>query len=62
MVFMLMMWVRLQNWMRRQEGQALSEYGMVIALVCVACITALVAFRDEIMAVLADMTKGMKSR
>lgn len=59
---MTMMWVRFQNWMRRQEGQALSEYGMVIALVCVACIAGLIAFRTEIQAVLTDMTEGLKSR
>jgi len=59
---MMKTWVRIQNWMRRTEGQALSEYGMVIALVCLACIGALIAFRTEIMDVLSDMTEGMKNR
>lgn len=59
---MLMLWVRLQNWWRRQEGQALSEYGMVIALVLLACIAGLIAFREEVKAVLTDMTDGMKNR
>lgn len=59
---MLKMFVRFQNGWSRQEGQALSEYGMVIALVCVACIAGLVAFREEIQAVLTDMTNGLKSR
>ncbi|MFZ5827157.1 MAG: Flp family type IVb pilin [Bacillota bacterium] len=59
---MLMMWVKVQNWMRRQEGQALSEYGVVIALVLLACIAGLIAFREEIKTVLSDMTEGMKSR
>lgn len=59
---MLKGYVRLQNWLRRQEGQALSEYGLVIALVAVAAISALVLFRKEIIQVLTDMTEGMKSR
>jgi len=59
---MLGVWVRLQNWFRRQEGQALSEYGMIIALVLVAAIGALIAFRDEIKTVLTDITAQMKNR
>lgn len=59
---MLKVFVRLQNGWSRQEGQALSEYGMVIALVCVGCIMALVAFRDEIKIVLGDLVTGLKNR
>lgn len=59
---MLKGYVRLQSWLRRQKGQALSEYGLVIALVAVAAISALVLFRKEIINVLTDMTEGMKSR
>lgn len=59
---MLQVYVRVQNWFRRQEGQALSEYGMIIALVLVACIGGIIAFRDQLKGVFTDLTAQMKSR
>jgi len=59
---MLKAYVQVQNWIRRQEGQALSEYGMLIALVLVACIGAITAFRDQIKQILADVTRMMTNR
>lgn len=59
---MLKAYVVLQNWFRRQEGQALSEYGMIIALVLVACIGGLIAFRDELKGVFDVLKEQMKSR
>lgn len=59
---MMMAFVRLQNWLRRQEGQALSEYGMVIGLVLVASIGLIIAFRNELGLVFEDLIRGMRSR
>ena len=59
---MLKAYIRMMTWLRRQEGQALSEYGMIIALVLVACIAGLIAFRDELQAVFATLTTQMRSR
>jgi Flp pilus assembly pilin Flp len=59
---MLKVYVAWQNFVRRQGGQALSEYGLVIALVAVAAIGGLIAFRGEIQNTLAAMTEGMRSR
>ncbi|HEY3366951.1 MAG TPA: Flp family type IVb pilin [Symbiobacteriaceae bacterium] len=58
---MLKNYVRFQNWVRRHEGQALSEYGMIIAIVLVAAIGGLIAFRDEIKQVLSDVTAALKN-
>lgn len=59
---MLKMYVMWQNFVRRQSGQALSEYGLVIALVAVAAIGGLIAFREELKNTLTAMANGMKSR
>ena len=59
---MLQVYVRVQNWFRRQEGQALSEYGMIIALVLVACLGGIIAFRNELKNVFTALTEQMKSR
>lgn len=59
---MLKAYVAFQNWFRRQEGQALSEYGMIIALVLVACIGGIIAFRDELKNVFTALTTQMRSR
>lgn len=59
---MLKAYVRFQNWFRHQEGQALSEYGLVIALVAVAAIGGLIAFREELKNTLTAITEGLRSR
>lgn len=59
---MLKMFVRLQNWLRREDGQALSEYGTLIALVLVASISLIIIFRNELGQVLTDITNGLKNR
>lgn len=59
---MLKAYVMVQNWLRRQEGQALSEYGMIIALVLVATIGLIIAFRNELGNVFVELTNGMKRR
>lgn len=57
---MLKVWVRFERWFRSQEGQALSEYGLVIALVAVAAIAGLIAFREEIKNTFTSITEAIK--
>jgi pilus assembly protein Flp/PilA len=35
--------LRLYAWFEREKGQALAEYGLILALIAVVCIIALVA-------------------
>lgn len=45
---MLLAYVRFQTWLRRQEGQALPEYGLIIGIVAVGAIVLLTAFKDDL--------------
>ncbi|NLX78286.1 MAG: Flp family type IVb pilin [Clostridiales bacterium] len=38
----------LMNWLRDEEGQAMVEYGLIIALIAIAVIIALVALGGKI--------------
>lgn len=58
---MLKSWIRLQMWMRSEEGQALSEYGMVLALVLLGVIGAIGLFKDELVAVFNKITAAIKA-
>jgi len=44
----------LMNWLRDEEGQAMVEYGLIIALIAIAVIVALILLRDK----LYDLFKG----
>ncbi|WP_152597386.1 Flp family type IVb pilin [Neobacillus niacini] len=41
---------KLKNLVVEEEGQALTEYGLIIGLIAVGCILALAAFKDKIVA------------
>lgn len=43
----------LSKWFRDESGQALSEYGLLIAVVGVAVVAAMVAFREKLAGVFA---------
>lgn len=38
---MLKEWVKVQQWSRKEEGQGMVEYGLIIALIAVVAIVAL---------------------
>ncbi len=41
----------IKNFWQDQSGQSLSEYGLILGIIAVACITVLVALKDKIVAV-----------
>lgn len=48
---MLKLWVSLQNRvaeLRDEDGQAMAEYGLIIALVAILLITALTFFKNQL--------------
>ena len=45
---MLSLYVNLMNWLRREEGQGMAEYGLIIALVAVVVITVLTTMGTQI--------------
>ncbi len=55
----------MKQWFRRsgnQSGQALTEYGLIIALVAVVLAVVLVIFRDEIKDVFTGASNCLHSR
>ncbi len=60
---MLMCWVGLVSWFqargRREEGQGLVEYALIIALVAILLVGALMALKDGIAASLANSAAAL---
>jgi Flp pilus assembly pilin Flp len=48
--------------LRREEGQTMAEYGVILAVITAAIITALVLLSDNIQAVLDQVAKAIKVR
>ncbi len=46
---------------RRQEGQAMAEYGIILALIAAVCITLLVLLGGQIQTVLGKLTDALKA-
>lgn len=44
-----------------ESGQDLAEYGLLLALIAVVVVTAIVAFRDEIVTAFNDATNAMQT-
>ncbi len=49
------LWNRIQAGLRREEGQGMVEYGLIIALVAVGLVTALVTLRGNISSVFSTI-------
>jgi pilus assembly protein Flp/PilA len=47
--------LRMATWMRRDKGQTLVEYALIIALVSVALVVALGLLKDDIAGVFQDI-------
>jgi len=46
-------------WKSREEGQGLAEYGLILALIAVACIAALGFLGDGINSTLSSLTNSL---
>ncbi|HIC93723.1 MAG TPA: Flp family type IVb pilin [Anaerolineae bacterium] len=53
------MMLYLLNWLRREEGQGLVEYALIIVLIAVMLIGALVALRGQISTVFSQISSGL---
>ncbi len=42
-------------WMRDEEGQALAEYGLLVALIAVVCIAAVTLFGIQVAAIMGPL-------
>lgn len=48
--------------LRREEGQTMAEYGVILAVITAAIIGALVVLSDNIFGVLDQVAKAIKAR
>ncbi len=51
--------LHLRRWLRREEGQGLVEYALIIVLIAVMLIGALVALRGQISTVFSRISSGL---
>lgn len=56
------LWVWLLGRLQSQRGQAMSEYGLVLALVALGLVAALVAFRQELAGIFTALTDSLKQQ
>jgi len=54
-----MLWLQIRNWLRRQEGQDLTEYALIIGLIVVVCIAALAVLGGAISGLLAQVAAAL---
>lgn len=47
-----MLWLQIQNWLRRQEGQDLTEYALLLVLIVIACVAAVTLLGTNIQTVM----------
>jgi pilus assembly protein Flp/PilA len=53
---------RWQSVFKREDGQGLVEYAMIVVLILIVGIGALVLFRDQLMQVIQNVTNGIMTR
>ena len=52
---MLMHHLRIRNWLRREEGQDLAEYALLLGLIAIVCFAAITLLGGNVSQVFADM-------
>ncbi|HEY3368999.1 MAG TPA: hypothetical protein VGK74_28405 [Symbiobacteriaceae bacterium] len=53
---MLKTFVKIQNWVRREEGQGMTEYAMIVGLIAVAILAVIATFTGELTALIGRLT------
>lgn len=56
---MNMIKAKIKRFFKEEEGQALSEYGLIIGIIAVACITILVALKDKLVQVFTSIKDAL---
>jgi pilus assembly protein Flp/PilA len=46
---------------QEEDGQAMTEYGLILGIIAVAVIAALVLMRDELNTIFSDITSGLQN-
>jgi Flp pilus assembly pilin Flp len=49
----------ISTWIRRDEGQDLLEYALLVALIAVACVAAITSAKDGIVGVFGSITSAL---
>lgn len=53
---------KLKALIREEEGQGMTEYGLILGLISVAAVTIVYLFKDEIVAIYQDALTNIQSR
>jgi len=56
-----MLWPTLRSWLRRDEGQDLTEYALIIALIVIFCVAAVRLLGTSISDVLGNIADTLSS-
>lgn len=56
-----MLWLQIRNWMRRQEGQDLTEYALIIGLIVVVAVAAIALMGDSVSNLLSLIASTLDS-
>ncbi len=48
-----------KKFLKDESGQSLSEYGLIIGIIAVACITVLVALKDKLVGVFTSIKDAL---
>jgi pilus assembly protein Flp/PilA len=51
----MLLWLKLQNRLRREEGQDLTEYALLLGLIALICIAAVTLLGNKIQALLSNI-------
>jgi len=51
----MLLWLKVQNWLRREEGQDLTEYALLLGLIALLCIGAVTVLGGRINEILGDI-------
>lgn len=56
---MLRAWIKMQQWSRKEEGQGMVEYGLIIALIAVVAVVALTSVGGNIKNLFTNVANGL---
>jgi Flp pilus assembly pilin Flp len=56
-----MLWLQIKSWLRREEGQDLTEYALLIALIVIIAIVAIALLGENISTVLSEIASTLDS-